>query len=176
MEKSSGTNPKDLITEQSKLRQEMVLLMDEWKAIEALYRAEAKKKRSKYSAEEMLDRNNTLQQLFVEIQAIKDVQRSGYVKSGPAKGYEAVRQADMSEAEMFRKRDGDGQRYGVHGQRNNNMSDDHRQKLELINKKDQEIDLEIEAIGQGVEVLMEIAKAQNEVLPDTCYSFLYHSA
>ena len=58
MEKTSGTNPKELITEQSKLRGEMANLMEEWKAMEAIYRNEAKKKRSKYTPEEMQDRNN----------------------------------------------------------------------------------------------------------------------
>lgn len=141
MEKTSGTNPKDLITEQSKLRQEMVLLLDEWKAMETIYRAEVKKKRSKYTPEEMADRNNTLQLFFQEIQGIKEVQRSGYVKSGGmGKGYEAVRQVDMADSELFRKpKGGESRTSGVHGGRNLDMTDQHRQQLQMIKNRDAEL-------------------------------------
>ena len=67
MEKMSGTNPKDLITEQSKLRQEMVLLMDEWKAMEGIYKSEVKKKRSKYSPEEMSERCHSIQLYCIKL-------------------------------------------------------------------------------------------------------------
>jgi hypothetical protein len=113
--------------------------MDEWKALEALYRTEANKKRSKYSPEELAERSNSLQVLFNQIQIIKDLQRAGYVKARPAKGYEAVRMADMGDAEAFRGGKAGGGRPGVHGSRNNYMSDAQRQQLELLDTKDKEI-------------------------------------
>ena len=141
MEKTSGTNPKDLITEQSKLRQEITLLFDEWKAMETIYRAEVKKKRSKYTPEEMADRNNTLHLFLQEIQGVKEMQRSGYVKSGgTGKGYEAVRQVDMADSELFRKpKDGETRQGGVHGRRNLDMSDQQRNQLQLIKDRDAEL-------------------------------------
>lgn len=162
LERTSSTNPKDLITEQSKLRQEMNVLMDEWKALETLYRAEAKKKRSKFSPEELAERSAALQEIFDQIQMIKDLQRSGYVKSRPAKGYEQVRMADMADAEAFRGGTSGGGRPGVHGSRNNYMTDQQRQKLELLDTKDKEIDKEIDDIEQGVDVLRDIALAAGE--------------
>lgn len=137
--------------------------MDEWKALETLYRAEAKKKRSKFSPEELAERSAALQEIFDQIQMIKDLQRSGYVKSRPAKGYEQVRMADMADAEAFRGGTSGGGRPGVHGSRNNYMTDQQRQKLELLDTKDKEIDKEIDDIEQGVDVLRDIALAAGEV-------------
>ena len=57
------------------------------------------------------------------------------------KGYEAVRQADISESEAFRKpRDGEAMRQsGVHGKRNLDMSDQHRMQLQVIKDRDAEL-------------------------------------
>ena len=141
----------------------MNVLMDEWKALETLYRAESKKKRSKFSPEELAERSVALQEIFEQIQIIKDLQRSGYVKSRPSKGYEQVRMADMGDAEAFRGGASGGGRPGVHGSRNNYMSDQQRQKLELLDNKDKQIDKEIDDIEQGVDVLRDIALAAGEV-------------
>lgn len=57
------------------------------------------------------------------------------------KGYEAVRQADISESEAFRKpREGEAMRQGgVHGKRNLDMSDQHRMQLQVIKDRDAEL-------------------------------------
>ena len=98
MEKTPGSNPKELIGEQSKVRSELALLNDEWKELDVTYRNEAKKKRSKFSPEELSHRSQILEALLTEIQRIKDIQRAGHVK-----GYQGVQLEKMEDSEMFNR-------------------------------------------------------------------------
>jgi hypothetical protein len=54
--------------------------MQDWRELDQLYRNEARKRRSKFSPEEMAYRQEALIELQNEINAIKEMQRSGYVK------------------------------------------------------------------------------------------------
>jgi DNA repair ATPase RecN len=96
MEKSPGSNPKELIGEQSKVRSELAALNEEWKELDSTYRNEAKKRRSKFSAEELSHRQQILDALQLEIQRIKDIQRAGYIK-----GYSGVQMEKMEDSELF---------------------------------------------------------------------------
>eukprot|EP01040_Poterioochromonas_malhamensis_P004544 gene4544-4872_t len=173
LERVPGSNPKELITLQSTVRTELSTLGDEWKEIDMIQRIESKKKRSRFTPEEIQRR----QQVVIETQNIinnlKDLQRSGYVKQ-----YQGYKLVSMEESELFKKRDvetgetkvdKDGnvtkvtsQAKGVTGKRNANMTDQHRQQLMLIKERDEKIDLEIEEIGKGVDTLHEIARQANE--------------
>eukprot|EP01034_Spumella_vulgaris_P030535 gene30535-37772_t len=82
----------------------------------------------------------------------------------------------MEENEMFKPKtidyiksgaaaDGSGstvQARGVNGQRNNNMTDEHRVQLMSLRERDAQIDLEIDEIGRGVDELRELALSANE--------------
>ena len=96
LEKNPGSNPKELISEQSKVRSELTLLNEEWKELDLNYRNEAKKRRSKFSPEELEQRQQILNALQMEIQRIKDIQRAGYVK-----GYQSVQLDKMEDSELF---------------------------------------------------------------------------
>eukprot|EP01038_Epipyxis_sp_PR26KG_P008675 gene8675-11721_t len=173
LEKSPGANPRDLISSQSKVRTELALLQDEWRDLDALFRIETKKKRSKFPPEELAKRQEALVDLQNQIQAMKEAQRAGYVK-----GYKAVRLVSMEQSELFRQpppslggaTDTTGtnapavaeRKYGVTGSRNDNMNDSHRLALKQIKARDAKIDDEIELIGQGVDELRELAMAANE--------------
>lgn len=68
LEKLPGNNPRDLITVQSKIREDVSALNEDWKELEGLYRAEAKKRKSKLSATELLARQKMVTELQQEIQ------------------------------------------------------------------------------------------------------------
>ena len=169
LEKVPGSNPKELISAQSQVRTEMTALNDEWKELDQLYRNEAKKKRSKFTPEEMSARKSMLTTLQKEIQAIKDMQRAGFVK-----GYQAIQMSSMEESEIFKGGSGGGKHYTddydgggrgpVVGKSNNYMTDQDRQALQMIREKDHEIDTEIMNIGEGVDALHELARVANEEL------------
>lgn len=168
LEKVPGANPTELITNQSKVRTEVNIISDEWKELDTVYRLESKKKRSRYTKEELAARQNIVVALQRSIQDIKDSQRSGFVK-----GIETKRMVTMEESDMFKKRDIETgsqqpgapptvQPTGIHGTRNNNMTDQQRGQLMLIRERDREFDQQIDEIGQGLDILRELAAQANE--------------
>jgi len=144
----AGGNPKDLIAAGSKIRTDLAALNEEWKELDQIYRAEAKKKRSKHTPEEMAMRQQILMKLQMEITNIKEAQRAGYVK-----GYQAVQISSMEDSELFKpvpggnaaknrdwaSEDGEERRNAssvVTGSRNNNMTDEHRLQLHALKERD----------------------------------------
>eukprot|EP01035_Chromulina_nebulosa_P004092 gene4092-5589_t len=64
LERIPGANPKELITCQSTVRTELTAMNDEWRELDSLYRLETKKRRSKFTPDELAAR----QQMLVELQ------------------------------------------------------------------------------------------------------------
>lgn len=164
LEYSSGTKPKDLIAAQSRLRQEITLLSNEWNALNTTYNAEMKKRNSKYSREEMINRGSTLQTLQSEIEKVKETCRVGYTNQnqrdfwgGGSNSAIVNRYVEMSESELFKPKP-----VGHTPARNNEMTDEHGDQLQVIRERDIQLDEEIGTIGKGIENLKELATAQNE--------------
>jgi hypothetical protein len=147
-----GANPTDLIALQSKVRSELNALGDEYKEFEMLQRLESKKRRSRYNPQELADRQEKVVYMQTNIQEIKDVQRAGF-----AKAYTATRLIKMEDSDMFKRRDVEmgamgtetggraqpgappPQQRGVYGQRNNDMTDQHRLQLMRIKERDTQV-------------------------------------
>lgn len=178
LEKVPGANPTELITNQSKVRTELNLISEEWKELDTIHRLEKRKKRSRYTQEELDGRGMVVYTLQMSIQAIKDSQRSGFVK-----GIETKRMVTMEESELFKKRDietgnpnnpnGTGASTAAGtalggtggprmGARNNQMTDQQRAQLMMIKERDQEFDVQIDEIGKGLDILRELALQANE--------------
>ena len=72
----------------------------------------------------------------------------------------------MAESEMFKKSEEDTSSLprprGVQGKYNNEMTDQHRLQLKQIRDRDAAIDAEIVKLGEGIDELGAIARAQNE--------------
>ena len=168
LEQSSGTNPKDLIAAQSRLRQEITSLSSEWSAVNAIYLQNMKKQNSKYSKEEMANRGSFLQLLQSEIEAIKEANRAGYTNQSHARSFWGKsssssssgtfnRYVKMSESELFKPKPA-----GYVPTSNNEMTDEQEGQLQGIRERDTQLDEEITVIGKGVEDLRELALAQNK--------------
>jgi len=171
LEKQPGSNQRDLIVAQSKVRTDLAGLNEEWQEMYQVFQKEAKKKRSKMSPEDLAQREQVLKSLQIEIQRIKDIQRAGLVKE-----YQGKELDTLEESELFNPRNkaaagggGDGSSgdnlprpRGVVGKRNNNMTDEDRVKLQLLKERDTQIDHEIELIGKAVDELADIARTANE--------------
>lgn len=144
LEKSPGSNPKELIAAQSKVRTELSALNEDWKDLDIIYRHEARKKRSKFSPEVLKLRQQMLVQLQMDIQTMRDIQRSGYVK-----GYQAVRVATMEESEVFHPKEDENTKskskkrskgpVGVVSKATEEMTDEHRFQLQRIRERDAEM-------------------------------------
>jgi len=159
MEKSPGANPKGIIEGNSKVRTELKTLTENWAELDALYKAEAKKKRSKYSKESMQERQQVLTDTRLEIEKIREMQRKGYNKN-----YSSVQLMRMEDSEMFRGGAGGGGGGGgaAGGGRNNDMTSDHKAQLQALKQRDQAIDQQVVEIGKGVDVLLDLARSMGE--------------
>lgn len=69
-----GDNPTQLIKINAEIREETRQAQDEWKEIDAIYKKEARKKRSKFSEEELETQQDLVQQLYEKIEQVKSIQ------------------------------------------------------------------------------------------------------
>jgi DNA repair ATPase RecN len=159
MEKSPGSNPKGIIEGNSKIRTELKTLTENWEELDGIYKAEAKKKRSKYSKESMQERQQVLTALRLEIEKIREMQRKGYNRN-----YNTVQLATMENSELFRggPAAGSGAGGGMGGGRNNDMTAEHKSQLQALKQRDQQIDQQIAELGKGVDILTDLARSMNE--------------
>lgn len=78
-----GDNPTQLIKLQSEIREEIRQAQDEWKELDDIYKKEARKKRSKFTPEELETQNQLVQQLYVQIEKIREAQMAGFARGRP---------------------------------------------------------------------------------------------
>ena len=77
-----GDNAKDIIKMQAEVREQIRQATDEWKQLEKLYKKEARKKKSKFSPEELEVQSELVKRLYAKIEEVKDIQTRGYSKAG----------------------------------------------------------------------------------------------
>lgn len=76
-----GDNAKQSIKMQAEVREHIRQATDEWKQLEKLYNKEARKKKSKFSPEELEVQSELVKRLYAKIEEVKDIQTKGYSKS-----------------------------------------------------------------------------------------------
>ena len=80
MEQTKGlSNSKDIISHQASIREELRQAQDDWNELNSLYQAEAKKKRSKFTSEELEIQQTLVQRLQQELEKVKQIQMRGYI-------------------------------------------------------------------------------------------------
>jgi hypothetical protein len=77
-----GDNPTQLIKLQAETREEIRQATDEWKELDAIYKKEARKKRSKFTPEELETQAQLVQQLYQQIERIREAQLAGFARAG----------------------------------------------------------------------------------------------
>lgn len=75
-------NPKDSITAQAEIREVIRQASDEWNELNEIYKKEARKKKSKFTEEELEVQQALVMQLKQEIDKVKDAQQGGYARGG----------------------------------------------------------------------------------------------
>ena len=88
-------NPKEIVTQQNTMRENLRQLSEEWRELENIYKTEARKRKSKYSQEEMELRLNVVLQLQQEITAVKDMQRAKYVRNYNKAGLSTLEDSEL---------------------------------------------------------------------------------
>uniref|UniRef100_A0A6S8ZJ93 Uncharacterized protein n=1 Tax=Ditylum brightwellii TaxID=49249 RepID=A0A6S8ZJ93_9STRA len=81
---AQGNNPKEMIARQAEIREHIRQATDEWKELDALYKNEARKKRSKFTPEELEVQETLVLRLQAEIEKVKDAQTRGFARGDAA--------------------------------------------------------------------------------------------
>ena len=74
----SGNNPKDEIKRKSDIREETRKAEEEWAEMNTLYKNEAKKKRSKFTTEQLDTQQVLVTRLYNEIEKVKELHMTTY--------------------------------------------------------------------------------------------------
>lgn len=75
---SKRNNPKEAIAAQAEIRELIRQASDDWSELNELYKKEARKKKSKFTSEELELQQALVMQLNVEIEKVKEAQLQGY--------------------------------------------------------------------------------------------------
>jgi len=79
-----GDNAKEIIKLQAEVREHIRQAGDEWNEMDAIYKKEARKKKSKFTPEELEVQSELVRRLSVEIEKMKEAQMRGYSKNRDA--------------------------------------------------------------------------------------------
>lgn len=151
-----GSNPKITIKLTAEIRETIRQVTDEWKELDELYKKEARKKRSKFTEAELETQQTLVEQLYLKIEEIEKEQK---------KGYGANRQGDapaLNSTALFMDAPG-GKKSGWQGSGGGVATTEaQKQQILQLEERDADFDNQLDAIGQGVQDLAEIAALQGE--------------
>lgn len=79
---SVSLDPKVKIKTQAEIRELVRQAQDEWNELSEMYKKEARKKKSKFTQEELEVQQALVMELNTQIEKVKDVQTAGYSRAG----------------------------------------------------------------------------------------------
>lgn len=77
----NGNNPKEVIARQAQIREQIKQANTEWEELNSIYKSEARKKRSKFSQEELDTQQTLVQRLYAELSKVRELQKKRYGRS-----------------------------------------------------------------------------------------------
>ncbi len=77
-----GNNPKEAIKRQATIREEIRQADDEWNELDGLYKNEARKRKSKFTQEQLDVQQTLVQRLYAELEKVKELQKMGFAARG----------------------------------------------------------------------------------------------
>eukprot|EP00545_Synedropsis_sp_CCMP1620_P000844 CAMPEP_0119013058 /NCGR_PEP_ID=MMETSP1176-20130426/7816_1 /TAXON_ID=265551 /ORGANISM="Synedropsis recta cf, Strain CCMP1620" /LENGTH=309 /DNA_ID=CAMNT_0006966107 /DNA_START=56 /DNA_END=985 /DNA_ORIENTATION=- len=154
-----GDNPKQLIKLQAEIRQEIRQAQDEWKELEGIYKKEARKKRSKFTPEELETQAQLVQQLYEQIEKIREAQMAGFARGGRAENDAA---ASILGGGTFGGTSAAGG--GWNGGKGGGaaLTEGQQMQIQELEQRDADFDRQLDEIGEGIADLGEIAQLQSE--------------
>ncbi|KDO24268.1 hypothetical protein SPRG_09904 [Saprolegnia parasitica CBS 223.65] len=176
-------HPREKIKQQQGVRDDIRLVEEDLAEMAECYEAETKKKKSKFSPEELAIRKDFVDQYTSELAFIKEQASSAYVKASPGLrapggglGFDRAALFGIPSATTttefagFADRTASGSA-GVHNAsgggpsyQEEEVTSEHRDIMLQIEQKDQHIDGMVEQIGTGVMELGVLARGLNEEL------------
>eukprot|EP00536_Pseudo-nitzschia_multiseries_P003325 jgi/Psemu1/236560/estExt_Genewise1.C_510003 len=155
-----GDNAKEVIKMQSETREQIRQATDEWRELEGIYKKEARKKKSKFTPEELEIQSTLVNRLYAEIEKVKDAQMKGYARSRTPDAAAALNTKAMSYdptgsyGKKEKKRGGSGGGAA--------LTSEQQQQILQLEQRDADFDLQLDEIGEGIKNLAEIAQSQGE--------------
>lgn len=156
-----GDNAKDIIKMQAEIREHIRQSGDEWNEMDEIYKKEARKKKSKFSTEELEVQSELVRRLNAEIEKVKELQMRGY-----ARGRESGKAVSLNTKALYadsgagrgsgKKEPWSGTGGGVA------LSSGQRSQIQQLEERDVDFDRQLDEIGEGIQDLSEIAQMQGE--------------
>jgi len=154
-----GDNANNIIKMQAEVRENIRQATDEWKKLEKLYKKEARKKKSKFSPEELEVQSELVKRLYAKIEEVKAIQTKGYSKGGNRDAAAAALNTKALSYDPGKKNSGPSWGGAGGGAA---LTGDQQQMIQEIEQRDADFDLQLDEIGEGIQDLAEIAAAQGE--------------
>jgi len=153
-----GDNAKDIIKMQAEIREHIRQSGDEWNEMDEIYKKEARKKKSKFTPEELEVQSELVKRLSSEIEKVKELQMRGYKRdAGKAVGLNTkALYADSGDGGRSKKKEWSGTGGGVA------LTAGQKQQIQQLEERDADFDRQLDEIGEGIQDLAEIAQMQGE--------------
>ncbi|EED86733.1 predicted protein [Thalassiosira pseudonana CCMP1335] len=163
---SKRNNPKEAIAAQAEIRELIRQASDEWSELNELYKKEARKKKSKFTSEELELQQALVMQLNVEIEKVKEAQLQGYANRSGNGMDEGVRLnlgalAALDAVDISSGGEGNSKAWQS-GPSGTALTGSQQVQLQQIRDRDAEFDQDLDQIGEGIQDLHELAQRQGE--------------
>lgn len=156
-----GYGAKEKVAAQQTIRETIRQLGDHWKVLDGLFRSEAKKKRSKFTKDELSGQQTLVLKLQQEIEKVKELQRTAFSKVAPLSSTTANMAIPAFDTAQYSDiKSGDSN--WTSGGGGANLSEEQKDQILELERRDADFDRQIELIAEGVQDLAEIAALQSE--------------
>mmetsp|Transcript_17867 Transcript_17867/g.27149 ORF Transcript_17867/g.27149 Transcript_17867/m.27149 type:complete len:315 (+) Transcript_17867:120-1064(+) len=162
---SVSLDPKVKIATQAEIRELVRQAQDEWNELNEMYKKEARKKKSKFTPEEMETQQSLVMELQNQIEKVKDAQMAGYSRGGAADEGVTLNLgalAALDAVDFESASDPSGGKSWTAGTTGVAMTGSQQVQLQQIRDRDAEFDQDLDEIGEGIQDLHELALRQGE--------------
>lgn len=155
-----GDNAKDIIKMNAEIREQIRQAGDEWNELDEIYKREARKKKSKFTTEELEVQSELVRRLAAEIEKVKELQMRGYARGRDAGTAVSLNTkalyADSVTGNGKKKEPWAGTGGGVA------LTSSQQAQIQQLEERDADFDKQLDEIGEGIQDLAEIAQMQGE--------------
>jgi len=165
---ASSNNPKEIIARQAGIREEIRQASDDWKELDGIYKNEAKKRKSKFSQEDLELQHVLVQRLYAQIDSVKESQMKGYA---PGAGEDLAANLNLKalaalDTTQFGTSStgesvGGNTVFASHGS-GVEVTSGQQMQIQELQDRDADFERQLDDIGEGIHDLSEIAQVQAE--------------
>jgi len=162
---SKRNNPKEAIAAQAEVRDLIRQASDEWSELNDLYKKEARKKKSKFTVEEMEVQQALVMQLNQEIEKVKEAQLAGYGRGGSTEQNAQLNLgalAALDAADLSNNEGPNTANAWTPGTSGTAMTGSQQVQMQKIRDRDTEFDQDLDELGEGIDDLHDLALRQGE--------------